>query len=169
MQVRHCGCIVLMGVLLTGLTGCGLRATPIAPPNQAVATENGEVQAKERPSDPQTPPKEVQPAADFPFPEDRGGQLLGELLPPSGKAPANSQEAVKQPRPTAPPPAIERPDQPLPPGVTTLPRGPLAPASPPLRPRPLTEGQPLAAVLGDPAPPERPALPDAAGVRLPAV
>src|SRR5579871_3268557 len=103
----------------------------------------------------------------FRFPDDRGGKLLEELLPPG--------EPVTPPAPErslSPPRGTERvggrtPEAPLPPIAPELPRPNAVPAGRPVRPRLLPEEPPLSRALFTPVLPDNPKLPAGAGVRLP--
>jgi hypothetical protein len=103
----------------------------------------------------------------FRFPEDRGGQILSKLLPPSEKAVPLAEREVPAPR-RHPPPGLEKPLVPLPAVPAEMPRLP-AGKSPALRPRPLPEDLPLAGHLADPTPPQAQTLHAGDRIRIPSV
>jgi hypothetical protein len=106
-------------------------------------------------------------AEGFRFPEDRGGQILSKVLPPSEKAVPPAERDVTSPR-RHPPSGLDKPSLPLPPVPAEMPRLP-AGKSPALRPRPLPEDLPLAGHLTDPTPPQAPTLHAGQRVRIPSV
>jgi hypothetical protein len=103
----------------------------------------------------------------FRFPDDRGGQILSKVLPPSEKGfPPAERDAPASRR--HPPSGIDKLLIPLPPAPTDMPR---LPAGKPavLRPRPLPEDLSLAGHLGHPTPPEIQTLHAGDRVRIPSV
>jgi hypothetical protein len=103
----------------------------------------------------------------FRFPDDRGGQILSKVLPPSEKTLPPAGHDTAAPR-RLPPAALERPLVLLPPAPTEMPRLP-AGKTHALRPRPLPEGLPLAGHLKDPTPPQTQILHTGDRVRIPSV
>ncbi len=100
----------------------------------------------------------------FPFPKDRGGKLLADLLPPSEQLPSLPSDHPSGPRRFAPPPTLERTELPLPPSQAVLPRPRGGMTLHSSRPPALREELPLADYRGEPLPPQRPQL--AAGPRF---
>jgi len=106
-------------------------------------------------------------AEGFRFPEDRGGQILSKVLPPSEKTVPPAERDVTSPRRHLPS-GLDKPSLPLPPIPAEMPRLP-AGKSPALRPRPLPEDLPLAGHLTDPTPPQAQTLHAGDRVRIPSV
>jgi hypothetical protein len=106
-------------------------------------------------------------AEGFRFPEDRGGQILSKVLPPSEKAVPPAEREAPSPRRHTPS-GLDKPSVPLPPVPAEMPRLP-AGKSPALRPRPLPEDLPLAGHLTDPTPPQAQTLHAADRLRIPSV
>jgi hypothetical protein len=155
--------LVLTGCLIA-LTGCQRTAT--LDPAQAVAADqqaaNGDKASQGDPG------KEPAGAGDgFRFPNDHGGQLLGKLLPPSGKvSPVDDRPA---PRRFPDTPAVETPQVPVPPSPGEIVRLPEPKASQPVRPGLVPEGLPLLGYKGMPQPPEANSLTAGELVRVPSL
>ncbi len=106
--------------------------------------------------------KEAPPGDAFPFPDDRGGKLLGEKLAPAADVPPPG--LLGEPRHFRTSPAVDAPRLSLPhddPGIVRLPE---SKGSGDLRPAPVPEPPPLVGDLAAPVPPEPPHL--AAGDRV---
>jgi hypothetical protein len=157
----------LTGYLVVSILGCGAVNTGVESMVQQVeeqqVTRNevdqvpGSLLARDAKED----------AEGFHFPDDRGGQILSKLLPPSEKAVPLAEREAPAPR-RHPPPGLEKPLVPLPPVPADMPRLP-AGKPPALRPRPLPEDLPLAGHLADPTPPQAQTLHAADRVRIPSV
>src|SRR5262249_53638592 len=130
------------GLLLTGL----LSVATVGNPSLRVAARDG-----------------------FPFPTDRGGQLLGQLLAPSDKAITPSGNNRLAPLHLPGPLDRKGLEASLPPLAPDLPRSAVTPSAPPARPRPLPEEPPLVRSFFDPLMPQALTLPAGAGVRLPSL
>jgi hypothetical protein len=165
--------LLLAGGLLTSLAGCGHTPAPAAagPSTQKVvargkADDAGDglkaAAAKEPPKD--EAKKEAEEG--FRFPDDKGGQLLAKVLPPSEKAPAG-ERVTSGPKRLPGSPALEQPAAPLPPGRAEVPRLPSGKKGTSLKPRPLPDELPLGGYRGDPAPPHGQSFPAGDRVRLP--
>jgi hypothetical protein len=141
------------GYLLGMLTGC-LRPTTQAP-TPAPEVIRG-----------QTPEAEPTPAAAFAFPQDRGGKLLAEVLPPADRPPARSSRLSARSRHAQPPRGLQHPDVAPVLGLPTLPRATLAHAPAVSRPRPLLD-EPIPDVLLMRALPATPNVPVGRGIRVP--
>jgi hypothetical protein len=164
MRRHRCGRVLLaLTGCIIGLAGCTQR-TATLDPGQALAAD--QQVANEDKALPGEPGKGNSEAGDgFHFPADHGGQLLGNLLLPSGKvSPVDDRPA---PRRFPDSPAVEAPQVPVPPSPGDLVRLPEPKASQPARPGPLPEGLPLLSYKGTPQPPEASSLPAGVLVRLP--
>ena len=142
-----------------GSPGCSRWSAqgPAAQPEQSPAEGAVEQGAAEGTEDP----------TGFPFPEDRGGKLLAQRLPPSqNEGPRNALEP-SQPRRLADLATRGLPDQPLPPLAPELSRAVLEKAVPPVLPWKLPDEPPLARGLLDPVLPETPLFPAGSPVGLP--
>src|SRR5262249_59411784 len=62
------------------------------------------------------------PAEGFPFPADRGGKLVAELLRPTEKLPPAGADSTARPKPLPGPRALEQPEPPRPAAPPGLPR-----------------------------------------------
>jgi hypothetical protein len=102
----------------------------------------------------------------FRFPDDRGGKLLAELLPPRENLPRLPYEPAGDGRAPRPAAELEAPDLPLPAVQPTLPRPALPYTQRSPSPRPLPEAPPLAGLGHDPAPPAHRELPTGPRARL---
>src|SRR5207244_7903651 len=91
----------------------------------------------------------------FYFPNDRGGKLLADLLPPSAKQERLPSDVPAKPITFPIPRFLERGEMPLPPGEATLPNTNLGVKSRLIRPRSVYEEVPLATYRGEPRPPYR--------------
>lgn len=126
-RLVHPSAVLLFSCGVLTLAGCGKPAGAVSDPVE-ISTS---LQVKEPPHEPKKDPPPLAVAAKvdkedgFPFPTDRGGQLLGKLLPPSDKT-TPSSTAPPQPLPLQGPPSIERPSLPLPASNAPPPRLPLA-------------------------------------------
>jgi hypothetical protein len=101
----------------------------------------------------------------FRFPSDHGGQLLGKLLPPSGKvSPVEDRPA---PRRFPDSPAVRTPPVPVPPGADEVVRLPEPRPAQPARPGPVPEALPLLGYRETPQPPEANSLTAGELVRAP--
>jgi hypothetical protein len=136
------GCLLLLG-------GCRRASVTISPGDltgDAAAVKHRETAAG----------KEAAPGDTFPFPDDRGGKLLGEALAPPADVPPPGPLGVPRHFSTAA--AVDAPRLPLPhddPGIVRLPSP--KPAGE-FRPAPVPEPPPLVGDLSTPVPPEEPRL-----------
>jgi hypothetical protein len=150
--------MLLTGALLWSLPGCGRPTAPAAAEEQKPAPAvTARAQSDEPPKD----------EADdgFRFPDDKGGRMLAQVLPPADKAPAPAENVPPTPQPLPGAPDLEQPSVPLAPVPGQVPRLPPGRTGPPLRPRSLPEGLPPAAPW--PEPPQPIQLPAGDRVRLP--
>lgn len=92
-------------LLIVGLTGCG-RA------RSSMEWAEAEATVEETPA---APVCEAPDLGGFRFPDDRGGKLLADLLPP--KPPRTVAEPASAPRRLPPPRTLEAPELPLPPNL----------------------------------------------------
>jgi hypothetical protein len=163
MRTHACILVVLV------LAGCTTRTASISP---AAAVAADQAAAPQMPPDKPDPPKADAPKPEaagdgFHFPDDRGGRLLGQLLPPSGRgSPADDHVAPRQFKES---PVIAAPSAPPPATAANVVRLPEAKASRPPRPGPLPEGVPLFGYRGLPEPPGAGVLPAGELVRVPLV
>jgi hypothetical protein len=139
---------LLAGLLLV-LCACRRSGVTLAPADGLGAD------AKSRPAV-QEAPKEVgkaetAPGDGFPFPDDRGGELLGKLLTPTVKLPPDEDRAGPRRFPRS---AVVDAPTPLPSGQPDVARLPADKPPTPPRPGPVADGPPLADYLGTPRPPE---------------
>ncbi|HZT81328.1 MAG TPA: hypothetical protein VFA26_13955 [Gemmataceae bacterium] len=161
---------VLAGCGLAAQAGCGKAPAPAAEevvprPEDRVAfasferpVARGQAPDEERPK----PPKDEPPATDgFRFPEDRGGELLARLLPPT--LPPATDPPGRQRRLLSPS-AVEQPTLPLPPVPAQPPRLPPSKPKRPARPGPVPEELPLVGPHAAAALPQAQTLP--AGKRV---
>jgi hypothetical protein len=167
----------LTGYLLISLVGCGVANTAVdtmekqeeaerdAEANRMLCSQN----LKELHVDLSNSPAEEakEDAEGFRFPDDRGGQILSKVLPPSEKTLPPAAHDAPAPR-RLPPAALERPSLPLPPAPAEMPRLPAGKAHA-LRPRPLPEDLPLAGHLNDPMTPQTQTLHAGDRIRVPSV
>ncbi len=161
---RRAAALLLTGALLPSLPGCAPPAAPaVAQTPGPAAAPAPVVRAKA------DAPRTEEPAREdggggFRFPDDKGGRMLAQVLPPHHAAGADeSVGAGPRRRPASP--ALEQPSLPLPPNQGQVPRLPAGRQGPPLRPRPLPDGLPLTGPR--PQPPQEPRLPAGDRVRLP--
>jgi hypothetical protein len=109
-----------------------------------------------------------EPAANvFRFPDDSGGRLLANLLPPRDRS-LVPPGIASQRQPQAAPSSLEDPSLPLPAHQASLPRLPLDRRPSTARPGPLADEAPLAGSPGVPTVPQVQQLPAGERVRLPA-
>jgi hypothetical protein len=169
--------------LVAGLSGCGGGPKVIAPDadagqekpgpqgknrGKAVAgkakpkRDSGTAQAKSD-GDDKSPPE----GKGFHLPDDKGGKLLADLLPPHRLAPPAPSGHVAGPERSAPARFPEKPDLPLLPNQADLPQPRLEPPARSLRPRTVLGADALTGLLPDPLLPHQQELPDAARVRVP--
>lgn len=130
--------LVLAGTVLVVL-GCARRplSEPVVAEAETLAVDEAPVAAVNQ---------EPAPPAGFRFPEDRGGKLLAELLPPREKLPP-LPAAAAQPRPRPASRLLEQPDPPVPSLPADTPRGLAMTAARSPRPQLLPEGVPLVGQL----------------------
>jgi hypothetical protein len=108
---------------------------------------------------------EAEPPA-FAFPEDQGGKLLADLLPPPHRDPPRSMKGSPRSRHAAPPRALEHPELAPALGLPPLPRARVGPGPAMSRPRPLLD-EALPIETGLRALPEQPNVSGGPGIRLP--
>jgi hypothetical protein len=150
--------LLLTATLLWSLPGCG---RPTAP---AVAEEQKPAEVATVRAQSDEPPKDEADDG-FRFPDDKGGRMLAQALPPADKAPAPAESVPPAPKPLPGAPALEQPSVPLAPAQGQVPRLPAGRTGPPLRPRSLPEELPPAG--SRPEPPQTIQLPTGERVRLP--
>ena len=103
------------------------------------------------------PDKQKKEAAEpFKLPDDRGGQLLGRVLPPRIKAGSLSRPDRPAP-PTAPAPKFVEPGTTLPPSTALVSRAPAPPKKDKLRPR-LVVDESLGGAMDEPVLPRSPSF-----------
>ncbi|HMC64263.1 MAG TPA: hypothetical protein VKI65_04930 [Gemmataceae bacterium] len=140
--------LVLLPLLCLVLAGCGRRVVSVPPAGDVAAAE---------------PERAAEP---FRFPDDRGGRLLAELLPPRETLPPLPADRSSAPLAFPAPRHVERPDTPIPPVQAEPPRLPIMLSLHP-SPRSIPEEVPLADYRAEPIRPEETMLPASALVRLP--
>jgi hypothetical protein len=101
----------------------------------------------------------------FRFPNDLGGKLLAELLPPSDRLPRLPADSPAGPRRFATPRGLEQAELTWPVSQADLPSSSLGVKARLPRLRPAPEESPLLSYLADPAPPERPQVVAASRVK----
>ena len=167
------GLACFVGCLVVGVTGC---ARPSAQAGEEPAYVSEDFGGPNRfvvvvdPTESMAagdPVEDAKEGEGFRFPDDRGGQILSKVLPPSEKAPPAGHDAPA-PRRHPPPPNVEKPTAPLPPVPVDLPRLPAGKPEP-LRPRPLPEDLPIFGHKSDPILPQVQTLPAGERVRIPSV
>jgi hypothetical protein len=129
---------LLTGALLACASSCGRPSTPLAIHDPTVAAAPDAVirgRADDTPLD--------EPNDGFPFPDDKGGQVLARVLPPADKPPGAGADMVAGPRRLPGSPVLEQPSVPLPPNQGQVPRLSVGRQGPPLRPRSLPDELPL--------------------------
>jgi hypothetical protein len=173
--------VVFSGSLLAGLAGCGSGATVMQPDSDAAQEKpgprgkkdrilltkgkpgKGAAAVREKSGDSKGRPE----GEGFHLPSDRGGKLLGTLLPPHRQAPPAPSGFGSGPQRTSPATFLTGPELPLPPSRAELPGARLDPPTRALRPRALPDDTPLGGNWPNPRLPERTELPNASRVRLP--
>jgi hypothetical protein len=103
----------------------------------------------------------------FRFPQDRGGQLLGKVLPPSEKTTTAPDSVTTEPRRLPTPPGLDQPTVPLTPSRLDVPRLPSVRKESSNRLRPLPDESPLTTLHTDPQPPQTQVLPAGERARVP--
>jgi hypothetical protein len=172
---------VIYGCMAAGLAGCA-RSTAVMQPDSDAAQRKPGPRAKkdkillvkgkpkkdaavvrEKSSDSKSQPE----GRGFHLPPDRGGKLLGTLLPPHRHAPPAPSGFGSGPSRTPTPTFVSTPDLPLPPSQATLPGPRLGPPAKALHPRALPDDTSLTGNWPSPRLPQRSDLPDSARVRMP--
>ncbi len=133
--------LLLSGALLPSLAGCGQPPAPAVAQDAKPATV---VRAKADEAPVKDEAKKEEAADGFPFPDDKGGQLLAKELPPAGRPPRGEENVAPLPRHLPGAPGLEQPSVTLPPNQGQVPRLPAQRTGPPLRPRSLPDELPLA-------------------------
>ncbi|HEV2946771.1 MAG TPA: hypothetical protein VGX70_05310 [Gemmataceae bacterium] len=127
------GCLLLLGCLQAG---CGKHSTGISPESEANAAESSEAVTSDQGA--AVPSKS---ASEFPFPADKGGQLLADRLRPANQIPPLPEEKATASKRLAGSAKLENPEVPLPKILTLhLPSLPLTKTKQ-IRPT-LVEGEP---------------------------
>jgi hypothetical protein len=170
------------GYMFTCLAGCGGGTRVIQPDSDAAEEKPGPdgkkgqaLAAKKKPRKDDSTVREKNggkangdpEGKGFHLPADRGGKLLGALLPPHRQAVPAPSDFAGGPHRSAPARFVDVPEMPLPPNRADLPGARLDPPTRTLRPRALPDDTSLTDQWPNPRLPERSDLPDAARVRLP--
>lgn len=168
----------LLALSVTGClaVGCARNPVAIAPEDDNLARGSGQTgkgtpaaekkTLSARNGEKKSAPTGKSNSGGFPFPDDPGGKLLGELLRPSEAVTASGANISSGPRPLPPPSSIDRPNPPLPLVQAPLPQPQLKLPAPPLWPRSLPEDAPLTAYRAAPIVPQKPYLAGGAAVRI---
>ncbi len=169
MRPMRYAALLLTGAFLPSLSGCGQPPVPAvaqaakpADPPRAARAKADEGQREEKPAG---EANKEEPGEGFRFPDDKGGRLLAQELPPRERAPGARDDVAPAPRHLPGAPGLEHPAVPLPPNQGQVPRLPSQRKGPPVRPRPLPDDLPLAGTR--PEPPQEPRFQAGERVRLP--
>jgi hypothetical protein len=152
--------VIWITVLMLGLLACGFaaygRKPAVAPSERSAAEEESVSETFQAPQ-----------ADAITYPNDRGGKLLAELLPPSDPAPTRGLEKLAEQVQFPAPRKLKVLVQPLPASLAGPPRDPVTADRPRSKLPPLPEGSPVAVLAADPVRPEHPDLPAGERVRVP--
>jgi hypothetical protein len=156
--------LLLTGVLLSSLAGCRQPSEPVSAdgPKAPGGLKAMPAALARAPAD-DGPAKDAKKEDGFRFADDKGGQLLAKMLPPSD--PGRPTDGVSGPKRLSGSPSLDQPPLPLPPNQGQVPRLPAGRKGPPLRPGPLPDELPLVGLR--PEPPQESQLVAGDRVRLP--
>jgi hypothetical protein len=158
--------LLLCGGFLAGLVSCVKRPALVPLTNSNSLTDAVVIRETGR-SSTDSLDEEESATRSFRFPDDRGGRLLADLLPPSEKLPRLPSDRPSGPLHFPTPPTLERMELPLPSNQAVLPPSLLGVKSRPIRPQALPLEPPLADYWGDPLVPRRPEFYAGERIRLP--
>jgi hypothetical protein len=162
--IRHrTAALLFTGALLSSLPGCGRTTAPAVAeePKPVVRAQSDQAPAGEKSDG----AKKDEAGDGFRFPDDKGGKMLAQVLPPADAVPAPGEGVASGPKRLPGAPALEQPSVPLAPNQGQVPRLPAGRRGPPLRPRALPDELPPAAPR--PEPPQETQFPAGDRVRLP--
>src|SRR5262245_54202678 len=130
--MRSVRLLLVLGLLLIGLAGCGRKA-PIAPMETSLSAADHQSSAVARAKNEKAGKEEPADGDGFRFSDDKAGALLARVLPPAVDRQALADRAAA-PRRLPSPASLESPAVPLPTSVVGLPRARLEPKRPQIRP-----------------------------------